>query len=137
MEDRRSRPALLRFSILYLQSATFDHQSSILNPPPTMPIHCLGFGLVTYDHMLLLDEFPLPNQKRVISDWSEQIGGPVAVGLMTMAALGLRVHWGLPLCRSDNCERVKSQFQSLGINYCDETESAPFCSTHEAIILVD
>ncbi len=102
-----------------------------------MSTHCLGFGLVTCDRILRLDEFPRPNEKRVVNHWTEQIGGPVAVGLMTMAALGLRVHWGLPLGSDHKSERVKSQFQSLGIGYEPGTLSDASVATPEAIILVD
>lgn len=62
-----------------------------------LKLDCLGFGLVTHDRMLMSEHFPRPNQKLVIKNWHEQVGGPVAVGVMAMAALGLRVHWGFAL----------------------------------------
>ena len=99
-------------------------------------IHCLGFGLVTCDRILLLDEFPQPNQKLVIHDWREQIGGPVAVGLMTMAALDVRVHWGLPLENGSNSSRVRAQFRSLGVTYSEASRRDDDDPTPEALILV-
>lgn len=101
-----------------------------------MPIHCLGFGLVTCDRILLFDEFPLPNQKRVIDNWTEQIGGPVAVGLMTIAAAGLGVHWGLPLGKDANSGRVMAQFRHLGISFLVDSQGYSALPTPDAVILV-
>ncbi|MGH7494698.1 MAG: carbohydrate kinase family protein, partial [bacterium] len=126
----------LRSSIYYSRSTILNLQFSISNPLPTMPIHCLGFGLVTCDRILLLDDFPRPNQKLVIDNWTQQIGGPVAVGLMTMAAMGLRVHWGLPLGDDANSQRVMAQFQHLRIGFLNEAQQYPAHPTPEAIILV-
>lgn len=100
--------------------------------------HCLGFGLVVCDRLLFFDQFPGANQKLSARDWAEQTGGPAAVGLMTMAALGLRVRWGLPLGGDQNSERVKAQFRRLGIEVITNShahhDDRP---TPEAIILVD
>ena len=100
-------------------------------------IHCLGFGLVTCDRLLLFDEFPLPNEKRVVNDWAEQVGGPVAVGLMTMAASGLSVHWGLPLSNDNNSELVKAQFQRVRVGYVQHKPQHDVVATPEAIVLID
>jgi len=100
-------------------------------------VDCLGFGLVTHDRILFLKKFPQPNQKLVVQESSEQAGGPVAVGLMTMAALGLRVHWGLPLADDPHALFVKAQFQRMKIFFEEESPTQNSSLTPEAIILVD
>ncbi|RIK61511.1 hypothetical protein DCC62_27685 [candidate division KSB1 bacterium] len=77
-------------------------------------IHCLGFGLLTFDRLLVFDQFPQPNQKLTTKLWVEQPGGPVAVGLMTMAALGMRVHWGLPISRNHHTATIQTILVDAG-----------------------
>ncbi len=97
-------------------------------------MNCLGFGLVTHDRILLPERFPRPNQKLVIKNWHEQVGGPVAVGLMTMAALGLRVHWGNALPSSPAYEIIRAQFHELGVGY---SEYPSPLNPPEAVLLID
>lgn len=100
-------------------------------------IHCLGFGLLTCDHLLLFDQFPKPNQKLTTKLWLEQPGGPVAVGLMTMAALGMRVHWGLPISRNHYTAVIQTYFDRLDLSYTITEPGQGTISIPEAIILVD
>lgn len=100
-------------------------------------IHCLGFGLLTFDRLLVFDQFPQPNQKLTTKLWMEQPGGPVAVGLMTMAALGMRVHWGLPISRNYHTATIQTYFDQLGLSYVIADPSQVGVPIPEAIILVD
>ena len=100
-------------------------------------LHCLGFGLVTHDRMIMPDHFPLPNQKLVVKHWYEQVGGPVAVGVMAMAALGLRVHWGLALPRSSSYQIVRAQFDALGVGYDEAAAEPNKPNLSEAILLIE
>ncbi len=99
-----------------------------------LKLDCLGFGLVTHDRILLPEYFPRPNQKLVIKDWHEQVGGPVAVGVMTMAALGLRVHWGSALPSSSAYEIIRAQFHALGVKYFERPSNF---NPPEAILLIE
>lgn len=100
-------------------------------------LDCLGFGLVTHDRMLMPEHFPLPNQKLVVKNWHEQVGGPVAVGAMTMAALGLRVHWGFALPSSPSYQIVRAQFEALGVGYDEALPAHAKPSLPEAILLIE
>jgi sugar/nucleoside kinase (ribokinase family) len=100
-------------------------------------LHCLGFGLVTHDRMLMPDHFPVPNQKLVVKNWHEQAGGPVAVGVMAMAALGLRVHWGFALPSSPSYQIVRKQFDALGVGYDEALPTHTKSSLPEALLLID
>ncbi|MCG3154094.1 MAG: Sulfofructose kinase [bacterium] len=98
---------------------------------------CVGYGLLTRDRILLLNNFPQPNQKLSVHSWTDQPGGPVAVGLMTMAALGLQVHWGLPLAPSAPAAFVTSYFEKLGLSHQRAESADNAISIAEAIILVE
>ncbi|MEK7729790.1 MAG: PfkB family carbohydrate kinase [candidate division KSB1 bacterium] len=98
---------------------------------------CLGFGLVTHDRIILPEHFPQPNQKLVIKNWHEQVGGPVAVGVMTMAALGLRVHWGFALPSSPSYQIVHAQLNALGVGYEEASPADTKPSLPEAILLIE
>lgn len=100
-------------------------------------IHCLGFGLLTFDRLLVFDQFPQPNQKLTTKLWVEQPGGPVAVGLMTMAALGMRVHWGLPISCNHHTATIQTYFDQLGMSYVIADPAHAGVPIPEAIILVD
>lgn len=100
-------------------------------------IHCLGFGLLAFDRLLVFDQFPHPNQKLSTKLWVEQPGGPVAVGLMTMAALGMRVHWGLPISRNHHTAAIQTYFDQLGLSYAIADLSQAGIPIPEAIILVE
>ncbi|NUO83420.1 carbohydrate kinase family protein [candidate division KSB1 bacterium] len=100
-------------------------------------LDCLGFGLVTHDRILLPECFPRPNQKLIVKDWHEQVGGPVAVGIMAMAALGLRVHWGLALPSTPTFEIICTQFRRLGVTYVEASSSQPRPVPPEAILLIE
>ncbi len=100
-------------------------------------IHGLGFGLLTFDRLLVFDQFPQPNQKLTTKLWVEQPGGPVAVGLMTMAALGLRVHWGLPISRNHHTAAIQTYFDQLGLSYVIVDPPQTGMPIPEAIILVE
>lgn len=100
-------------------------------------IHCLGFGLLTFDRLLVFDQFPQANQKLTTKLWVEQPGGPVAVGLMTMAALGLRVQWGLPISRNHHTAAIQAYFDQLDLSYIVADSEEAAMPIREAIILVD
>lgn len=93
--------------------------------------------MLTRDRILLLNSFPQPNQKLSVHSWTEQPGGPVAVGLMTMAALGLKVHWGLPLAPGAPAAFVASYFEKLGLSHLWANSEDNAISIAEAIILVE
>lgn len=98
---------------------------------------CLGFGLLTLDRLLIFDQFPQPNQKLTAKLWVEQPGGPVAVGLMTMAALGMHVQWGLPISRNHHTAAIQTYFDQLGLSYVIADPAQAGIPIPEAIILVD
>lgn len=100
-------------------------------------IHCLGFGLLTFDRLLVFDQFPQPSQKLATKLWVEQPGGPVAVGLMTMAALDMRVHWGLPISRHHHTAAIQTYFDQLGLSYVIVDPPQAGMLIPEAIILVE
>lgn len=100
-------------------------------------IHCLGFGLLAFDRLLVFDQFPQANQKLTTKLWVEQPGGPVAVGLMTMAALGLRVQWGLPISRTQHTAAIQTYFDQLGVSYVVAEPEEAAMPIPEAIILVE
>ncbi len=50
---------------------------------------CVGSGLLTLDHLFILNEFPCSNRKYDVATVWQQPGGPVPVGLMTMHQLGV------------------------------------------------
>lgn len=93
-----------------------------------------GFGILTRDRLLVVNEFPRPNQKLVAKAWHEQPGGPVAVGLLTMARLGLRVQWGLPLSYGGQWEPVAKYFDAAGVQFQRQNVSNELS---EATILVE
>lgn len=100
-------------------------------------IHCLGFGLLAFDRLLVFDQFPQANQKLTTKLWVEQPGGPVAVGLMTMAALDMRVHWGMPISRNHHTAAIQAYFDQLGLAYAIADLPQAGMPIPEAIILVD
>ncbi len=100
-------------------------------------MNCLAFGLVTHDRIILPEHFPLPNQKLVIKNWHEQVGGPVAVGAMAMASLGMRVHWGFALPSSPSYQIVRAEFDALGVSYVEASPAPSKPSLPEAILLIE
>ncbi len=102
-----------------------------------LKLDCLAFGLVTHDRILLPDHFPQPNQKLIVQNWHEQAGGPVAVGAMAMAALGLRVHWGFALPSSSVYEIIRTQFRDVGVQYLESATTPSPLSPPEAILLIE
>lgn len=51
--------------------------------------NCVGFGLCTYDTLLMVENYPTLNQKTEAIRNSQQCGGPVATALVTLGRLGV------------------------------------------------
>lgn len=100
-------------------------------------LDAIAFGLITHDRMILPEHFPRPNQKLVIEQWHEQVGGPVAVGAMAMAAVGMRVHWGFALPSSPAYEIIRAQFREVGVHFIESTTAPAPSAPPEAILLIE
>lgn len=56
----------------------------------SLMIDCVGLGLTVLDQLGVIERFPEPNSKNVLSSWTVQGGGPVATALAMLARLGKR-----------------------------------------------
>lgn len=100
-------------------------------------LDAIAFGLITHDRIILPEHFPRPNQKLVVKNWHEQIGGPVAVGAMAMAALGMRVHWGFALPSSPAYKIIRAQFREVGVRFIESANPPAPSAPPEAILLIE
>ncbi|MGD9899872.1 MAG: carbohydrate kinase family protein [Calditrichaceae bacterium] len=99
---------------------------------------CVGFGLLTHDRLIKVDDFPVPNLKMYGYEWREQLGGPVAVGLLTMASLGLKSAWGIPLnAYEENPDFFERYIIGTGLETINDSRVLKKVPVPNAVIIID
>jgi sulfofructose kinase len=97
---------------------------------------CVGQGIIVFDELAVLENFPLPNSKNTLRAYFQQGGGPVPTALATLAKLGKtsalvtvvgQDHQGRFLCRELKQFGIETSF----IKHMNSL------ATPRAIILVD
>ncbi|MGD9487807.1 MAG: carbohydrate kinase family protein [Calditrichaceae bacterium] len=99
---------------------------------------CVGFGLLTHDRLIKVDEFPVPNRKMYGYEWHEQLGGPAAVGLLTMSSLGLKSAWGIPLSAyKENPDFFEKYTTGAGLKAVNDSSIRKKVPLPNAVIIID
>ncbi len=98
-------------------------------------IDCVGLGLTVLDQLGVMERFPEPNSKNVLSSLTVQGGGPVATALAMLARLGKRCSLVTALGDDPDGRFLQQELHSLNVDTAFSKISA--CRTPRAFILVD
>lgn len=99
-------------------------------------MNILGVGQCSIDHLCLIREFPTPDTKAEVSNWSIQGGGPVATALVAARRLGAHCTFAGVVGDDPEAELIRQGLRSESIN-TSLLISRPDSLSQRAFIAVD
>jgi sulfofructose kinase len=96
----------------------------------------VGLGIVTTDHLGILDQFPEEDTKQRLHEYTQQGGGTVGTPLVVCARLGLRSAYIGRLGDDPSSEFVRRDFEREGVDTAHVINDRSFISP-SAMILVN
>ncbi len=100
-------------------------------------IDVVGVGSVVLDFLVVLPEYPAPNSKNEIQDFSQQAGGNIGTALVTLTRLGARAAYLGKMGDNDLARGILEALRKQGVDVGSVILESNAAGCELAIVIVD